>query len=92
MVKHTMTQLKDDEFVKYRECNFCEGTGDDFSSCCGDDMRNSDHGICPSCGEHADYEPRNGDCQECGGTGDVEMTADEIREMVEEQFENKQEL
>jgi hypothetical protein len=54
------------------ECESCEGTGKDFYSCCGDDMRGKDFDLCPTCKEHTGWmgslkeaEP----CYECEGKG-----------------------
>lgn len=48
-------------------CDYCEGTGLVYISCCGDDMRGQDIDLCPTCGGHQgdDGEP----CDDCGGTG-----------------------
>ena len=57
---------------KHEECEACEGTGKDYYSCCGDDMRGSDDGLCPSCYEHTGIDAHNEpseDCSECNGTG-----------------------
>ena len=52
------------------DCLVCEGTGKVLFSCCGDDVKGTEHedyGICPTCKEHisTDHE----DCEECNGTG-----------------------
>ncbi len=50
-----------------KECEYCEGTGEEKFSCCGDDIQGTiyeDIGICPTCKEHT-----GGECGECNGTG-----------------------
>jgi hypothetical protein len=55
-----------------KECEYCEGTGKEFYSCCQVDMRGEDIDICPKCGEHTGWDgDSNGDCYECDGTGKV---------------------
>lgn len=54
------------------ECEDCEGTGEEYYSCCGDDVKGTDaedYGICPTCNEHLDgeYSP----CGSCDGEGYV---------------------
>lgn len=77
---------------KMIDCEQCEGTGDDFYSCCGDDMRGNDYDLCPTCKEHQGYEEGNKNCQECGGTGKREMTFEEIRDEIEGKKEDKLDL
>ena len=50
------------------ECEYCEGTGRLFFSCCGDDIRGNDIDLCPTCHEHCDTEEGE-ECEECNGTG-----------------------
>jgi len=51
------------------DCKACDGTGEEYVSCCGDDIKGTEYedmGICPTCKEHlGGPEP----CVECGGTG-----------------------
>lgn len=55
-------------------CESCEGTGRDFYSCCGDDMRGRDIDNCPSCKEHTGWDGKGtGDCFECKGKGVVSL-------------------
>ena len=52
------------------DCTNCEGTGDNYYSCCGDDMRGNDYDICPTCKEHTGWDgERDDECTECNGTG-----------------------
>ena len=53
------------------ECESCEGTGKDFHSCCGVDMRGNDYDICPDCKEHTGWSGLKDAefCTECHGTG-----------------------
>jgi len=52
------------------DCTACDGTGEVYESCCGDDMRYVDTDICPTCREHCGHD---GDtCEECKGTGEVQ--------------------
>lgn len=54
------------------ECSSCEGTGKDFFSCCGVDMRGRDYDNCPDCKEHTGWSGNikdSEDCPECNGTG-----------------------
>jgi hypothetical protein len=52
------------------DCTNCEGTGDNYYSCCGDDMRGNDYDICPTCKEHTGWDgERDEECTECNGTG-----------------------
>lgn len=53
-----------------KECEYCEGTGVVFFSCCGDDIRGNDIDLCPTCYEHCDVDEGE-PCQECDGTGRV---------------------
>jgi len=54
-------------------CEACEGTGKNFYSCCGDDMRGRDFDNCPTCHEHTGWDGKeDGDCIECNGTGRIE--------------------
>lgn len=51
-------------------CEACEGTGKNFFSCCGDDMRGRDFDNCPTCHEHTGWDGESdGECIECGGSG-----------------------
>lgn len=52
-------------------CEQCEGTGKDFYSCCGDDIRGKDLDFCPTCKEHTGWENLNNceNCDNCKGTG-----------------------
>lgn len=64
----------DPNFLNEKEvdCEACEGTGKDFMSCCGDDMRGNDYDLCPSCHEHTGWSGSIKDCEfcmECGGSG-----------------------
>ena len=56
---------------KVQICEACEGTGKDYYSCCGVDMRGYDIDLCPECYEHTGYEGLDSaeDCSECDGTG-----------------------
>ena len=58
---------------KAKECFACEGTGKNFYSCCGIDMRGKDLDICPDCKEHTGWDGLKNaeDCDECKGTGNV---------------------
>lgn len=47
-----------------KECENCQGTGQEIYSCCGDDIRGNDIDLCPTCKEHT-----GGECYECKGTG-----------------------
>lgn len=49
------------------KCEYCEGTGTVYISCCGYDMRGEDIDLCPGCHEHQGDEGEP--CEECGGTG-----------------------
>jgi hypothetical protein len=63
-----MASLFIDEYTP--DCTSCEGTGDNFYSCCGDDMRGNDYDICPTCKEHTGWDgTRDDECTECNGTG-----------------------
>jgi len=55
-------------------CPDCNGEGcfEDKSDCC-DAKREPDMGLCYECHDHC--EPQ--ECQSCGGTGKVEILADE---------------
>lgn len=53
-----------------KECEYCEGTGQVWMSCCGDEMAGSeyeDYMICPTCKEHIGDDTE--DCGACDGTG-----------------------
>lgn len=50
-------------------CDDCDGDGYTISSCCGDDMKGNDHGICPTCKEHTGGEDDKQDCDTCNGAG-----------------------
>ena len=55
-------------------CECCEGTGKDFFSCCGVDMRGNDIDICPDCKEHTGWDgTSDGDCTECDGEGHINL-------------------
>jgi hypothetical protein len=57
---------------KLEYCDYCDGYGGAYFSCCGDkmpDMEESD--ICPTCHEHCGDEME--ECFNCGGTGVVEI-------------------
>ena len=50
-------------------CPHCDGEGEIYYSCCGDDMKGSpflDYNICPSCREHLGGPEV---CEECNGSG-----------------------
>lgn len=51
------------------ECNECNGTGQLYISCCGDDMRFNinETDLCPTCLEHCGEEGE--ECDVCSGTG-----------------------
>jgi hypothetical protein len=51
------------------ECLVCDGTGKVCFSCCGDDIKENDHDLCPSCKEHCSLDEEN--CEECNGTGEI---------------------
>lgn len=52
------------------ECEECEGTGIDYYSCCGVDMRGNDMDLCPKCYEHTGWDDDQPvDCTACNGTG-----------------------
>lgn len=54
------------------DCPECDGTGKVYYSCCGDDVKGTQHedyGICPTCKENLSGEHE--DCETCGGTGEV---------------------
>jgi len=54
------------------ECPSCEGTGNDFFSCCGMDMRGKDHDLCPKCKEHTGWDGEStGTCPDCNGKGTI---------------------
>ena len=56
------------------ECGCCEGTGKNFFSCCGVDMRGNDIDICPDCKEHTGWDGSSyGDCTECDGEGHINL-------------------
>ena len=56
--------------IETGECECCKGTGKDFFSCCGDDMRGSDLDLCPSCHKHTGWDGSSyGECTECDGEG-----------------------
>lgn len=55
-----------------RDCPECDGTGEVYYSCCGDDVKHTiheDYGICPTCKEHLSGE--YSECEECNGSGKV---------------------
>ena len=57
----------------FEDCDECEGTGEVYYSCCGDDMKGSDFedvDICPTCREHVGG-PQT--CESCGGTGKIKI-------------------
>ena len=64
------------EEPKMRECDFCNGKKVLYISCCTQEPVDEDIAMCPECHEHLGEE----DCPECDGTGEVEMTSDEIAE------------
>ena len=47
-------------------CVECDGDGWVHVSCCGDDIKDNDTDLCPSCHEHCG-EPET--CEECDGSG-----------------------
>jgi RecJ-like exonuclease len=54
------------------ECPICEGAGETYFSCCGDNIKGTiyeDNEICPTCREHLGGPL---ECEECEGTGKVE--------------------
>lgn len=61
-------------FIKWyknnTECSNCEGTGEVYFSCCGDDIRHQlpEDDLCPTCKEHCGDESEK--CEECNGTGE----------------------
>jgi len=64
-------------------CPDCDGDSEKLSDCCGAsaignrDNDSIDYGICPECGDHCEFES----CPTCGGTGEVEMTSEEINDL-----------
>lgn len=52
-----------------KECDACDGSGEELISCCGDDMSGiiNETDLCPTCHEHTGNEMS--DCSECQGTG-----------------------
>ena len=51
-------------------CDECDGDGYVNYSCCGDNMKGNDYGLCPTCkerwGDEADFHE---DCESCEGKG-----------------------
>lgn len=54
-----------------KDCEECEGTGEVYYSCCGDDIRHQlpENDLCPTCKEHCGDEGEI--CEECKGTGEI---------------------
>lgn len=57
-----------EEILQSTMCEHCDGTGREFYSCCGDDIRGNDIDLCPTCYEHCDVEDGE-PCYECNGKG-----------------------
>jgi len=72
---------------RMKECPECGGQQEKLSECCGAKI-DSDVLICSDCKDHSSIYV----CEECSGEGEVEMTADEIRDEIEEKKENKNSL
>jgi DnaJ-class molecular chaperone len=71
------------EKVYLKECPDCKGEGIfEESECCGAAIKWTD--ICSKCGEHTNET----ECETCGGTGEIEMTEDEIQDLEEIESEN----
>ena len=64
------------------KCPACNGTGkeDTVYSCCGNDITGNDIDLCPTCKEHCGMEAE--DCEECGGTGELNDEECEIEEIL----------
>lgn len=80
----------------FRDCPDCDGDREKLSDCCGSpgisngDGCSEDYGICPECGDHADllsFICEFTACETCGGTGEVEMTYEEIQDMKDNESE-----
>lgn len=53
-------------------CPECDGSGLEYFSCCGDDMRDNinETDLCPTCLEHCGSDGEK--CEECDGEGYIE--------------------
>ena len=68
-----------------KKCEDCDGEGiiEGISSCCGaepsgnGDNDSRDYGVCPDCGDHCEYEQK---CETCSGSGEIQMSAEEVKE------------
>ena len=73
-----------------KQCPDCSGDGEKLSDCCGASIKgngdndSSDYGICPQCRDHCSFTA----CETCGGTGDVELTDEDIQNLKEIAAEN----